>query len=116
MSQWFNEATAGLQLLSFCEVWQPFRSKDWSETVLAQEMGWSPAYLRRVLQEELETEKADLELTKQEMDATQAEMDAKRAEADALLVKLVAKGQEFEEQIEDSETIQDELMKEIEKL
>lgn len=56
MSQWFNEATAGLQLLSFCEVWQPFRSKDWSETVLAQEMGWSPAYLRRVLQEELETD------------------------------------------------------------
>lgn len=48
-------------------------------------------------QEELELEKADLQTTKDELDATQAELDGKRQEADALLLELLAKGEELEE-------------------
>ena len=48
-------------------------------------------------QEELELEKADLQTTKDELDATQTELDGKRQEADALLLELLAKGEELEE-------------------
>ncbi|MBQ7767256.1 MAG: peptidoglycan DD-metalloendopeptidase family protein [Oscillospiraceae bacterium] len=64
-------------------------------------------------QEELETEKADLESARDELDATQLELDEKRALADQLLTELIAKGQEFEAMIDESEELQDELMQEI---
>ena len=61
----------------------------------------------------LEGEAEALELVKEDLAKSQETLETKRIEADELLVKLVAKGQEFEEQIEDSEALQDELMKEI---
>lgn len=56
MRQLIHEKTAGMQLMAFCETWQPFRNRDWSEESLAEEMGWSVPYLHRVLHEELETD------------------------------------------------------------
>lgn len=64
-------------------------------------------------QAELETEKADLELTRAELDAAETELQAKRAEADEVLRQLIAKGEEFELLIEESEELQDQLMAEI---
>ncbi len=63
--------------------------------------------------EALETEKASLEATRTELDNTEAELEKKRADADALLVELVAKGQEFEDLLEASEDEQAELLLEI---
>lgn len=63
--------------------------------------------------ESLEGEVEALETVKEDLAESQKTLEDKRAEADKLLAKLVAKGQEFEEQIEDSEAIQDDLMKEI---
>ena len=64
-------------------------------------------------QAELETEKADLELVREELDATQIVLDEKRAEADELLIQLIAKGEEFEQMIDESEQLQSDLMNEI---
>lgn len=64
-------------------------------------------------QEELETEKADLELVREELDATQIILEERRAEADDLLLQLIAKGEEFEQMIDESEQLQSDLMKEI---
>lgn len=64
-------------------------------------------------QAELETEKADLELVREELDATQIVLDEKRAEADELLIQLIAKGEEFEQLIDESEQLQSDLMNEI---
>ena len=65
------------------------------------------------VQEELETEKADLEATKEELDAAQITLEEKRVEADSLLSELIAKGEEFQELIDESEELQSDLMKEI---
>lgn len=65
------------------------------------------------VQSELRLEKSDLEATKKELDASQITLDEKRAEADELLKKLIAKGEEFEAMIEESEELQSDLMKEI---
>ena len=65
------------------------------------------------VQEELETEKADLEATKEELDAAQITLEEKRVEADGLLSELIAKGEEFQELIDESEELQSKLMKEI---
>ena len=65
------------------------------------------------VQEELNTEKADLEDAKAELDATEAELAEKRAQADELLIQLIAKGEEFQAIIDESEELQDELMQEI---
>ena len=65
------------------------------------------------VQSELRMEKSDLEATKKEMDASQITLDEKRAEADELLKQLIAKGDEFEAMIEESEELQSDLMKEI---
>ena len=64
-------------------------------------------------QAELESEKAELETSKDELDATQAELETKRAEADELLTELIAKGEEFQAMLDESEALQDDLMKEI---
>ena len=65
------------------------------------------------VQSELRLEKSDLEATKKELDAAQITLDEKRAEADELLKQLIAKGEEFEAMIEESEELQSDLMKEI---
>ena len=65
------------------------------------------------VQKELVTEKADLEATKEELDAAQITLEEKRQEADGLLAELIAKGEEFEALIDESEDLQSELMKEI---
>ena len=64
-------------------------------------------------QAELESEKAELETSKDELDATQAELETKRAEADELLTELIAKGEEFQAMLDESEALQEDLMKEI---
>ena len=64
-------------------------------------------------QEELNSEKEELELTRAELDEAQLALNEKRAEADELLLQLIAKGEEFEAMIDESEELQDELMQEI---
>ena len=64
-------------------------------------------------QAELETEKTDLEVVREELDATEITLEEKRAEADDLLLQLIAKGEEFEQLIDESEQLQADLMKEI---
>lgn len=61
----------------------------------------------------LEAEKADLEVTREELDEAQKALKAKRLEADELLLQLIARGQEFELLLEESEDAQEELMQEI---
>lgn len=65
------------------------------------------------VQAELVTEKADLEATKAELDAAEITLGEKRAEADELLTELIAKGEEFELLIDESEELQSDLMNEI---
>ena len=64
-------------------------------------------------QAELNAEKAELENTRAELDAAQAVLAQKRAEADELLLQLIAKGEEFQALIDESEELQDQLMAEI---
>lgn len=61
----------------------------------------------------LEGEKTELEATREELDATQLTLEAKRAEADELLRQLIARGEEFELILAQSEDEQSALMKEI---
>ena len=65
------------------------------------------------VQSELQLEKLDLEGTRAELDAAEVTLEQKRQEADGLLTELVAKGDEFQELIDESEELQSELMKEI---
>ena len=65
------------------------------------------------VKQSLSDEKAGLEVTRQELDDAQLLLAEKRAEADALLLQLIAKGEEFQALIDESEDLQDELMKEI---
>ena len=67
------------------------------------------------VQSELVREKADLESVKKELDAAEVTMAEKRAEADKLLAELVARGEEFEALIDESEDLQSDLMKQIAK-
>ncbi len=64
-------------------------------------------------QEELQTEKAEQEVARDELEVMEAELEVKRKEADAVLVELIEKGNEFEALMDESELLQDELMKEI---
>ena len=64
-------------------------------------------------QAELENEKDALEGTREELKTTEAELSVKREEADELLRQLIAKGEEFQLLIDESEDLQDELMQEI---
>lgn len=65
------------------------------------------------VQEELTAEKADLEATRAELDVAEIQLGEKRTEADKLLTDLIAKGEEFEALIDESEELQSELMKDI---
>ena len=64
-------------------------------------------------QEALATEKEALESTKEELDAAQASLAEKRAEADELLLQLIAKGEEYQKMLDESEELQEVLMAEI---
>ena len=64
-------------------------------------------------QEVLEQEKDALEGTKDELDAAQVKLAEKRAEADELLLQLIAKGEEYQALLDESEALQEELMAEI---
>lgn len=66
-----------------------------------------------VARDELDSEKTELEAARDELDATELVLEEKRLQADQLLLELIAKGQEFEEMIDESEDLQSELMKEI---
>jgi len=65
------------------------------------------------VQAELVREKTELESVREELDAAEITLEAKRAEADRLLQDLVAKGEAFEELIDESEELQSDLMKQI---
>ncbi len=63
--------------------------------------------------EKLAAEKESVELVKLALEDAEAVMKQKRAEADALLRELIAKGDAYQEKIEISELLQDQLMQEI---
>ncbi len=65
------------------------------------------------VQGELNMEKADLEATREELAVAEVTLEEKRQEADELLTELVAKGDEFQALIDESEELQSDLMKEI---
>ena len=65
------------------------------------------------VREELIFEKSALEAVRSELDTSEAALEEKRKEADSLLTKLIAKGDEFEALIDESEDLQSDLMKEI---
>lgn len=65
------------------------------------------------VQKELVAEKSDLEAVRMELDAAEITLDEKRVEADKLLAELIAKGDEFQALIDESEEMQSDLMKEI---
>ena len=65
------------------------------------------------VQVELTAEKAALEDTKAELALTQADLDVKRVEADELLTELIARGEEFQALIDESEDLQADLMQQI---
>lgn len=64
-------------------------------------------------QTELRVEKDELEVVKSELDEAQVILEEKRAEADEVLAQLIAKGNEFEAMLDESEALQSDLMKEI---
>ena len=67
------------------------------------------------VQTELMQEKAELDAIRKELDEAEAVLEVKRVEADRLLTELVARGQEYEEILDESEDKQSDLMKQIAK-
>lgn len=66
-------------------------------------------------QADLEAEKASMEATREELDAAYAVLEEKRQESDKLLRQLIAKGEEYQAMMDESEELQDDLMAEIAK-
>jgi len=64
-------------------------------------------------QQELTGEKAELEEAKIELDSAEVILEEKRGEADKILTELIAKGDEYQAMLDESEELQSELMKEI---
>ena len=62
---------------------------------------------------ELATEKEELEVTRVELDDAELVLEEKRLEADEILTELIAKGEEYELMLDESEELQSQLMKEI---
>ena len=62
---------------------------------------------------ELAGEKEELELVRLELADAELVLEEKRAEADGILTELIAKGEEYEAMLDESEALQDDLMKEI---
>ena len=67
----------------------------------------------KTVQASLEEEKASLEATKLELGDAQERLAEKRAEADELLRQLIAKAEEYEAMLDESEALQEEQMAEI---
>ncbi len=66
--------------------------------------------------EKLTVEKLALEITKQELAQSEQTLADKRAEVDLLLQSMIAKGDEFQKEIEESEKMQEDLMQQLGKL
>lgn len=64
-------------------------------------------------QELLSSEKQELETTREELAVAEEDLNVKRAESDELLRQLIAKGEEFEALIDESEDLQADLMQQI---
>lgn len=62
---------------------------------------------------ELAGEKAELETARDELSESEIVLEEKRAEADAILLQLIAKGDEYEAMLDESEALQSKLMNEI---
>ena len=62
---------------------------------------------------ELASEKEELEVTRVELDDAELVLEEKRLEADEILTELIAKGEEYELMLDESEELQSQLMKEI---
>ena len=71
------------------------------------------AELVETTQAELAAEKDELETTRAELADSEVTLEAKRAEADGILTELIAKGDEFQARLEESEALQSQLMNEI---
>ena len=64
-------------------------------------------------QAELAQEKDGLKTVREELGLAELELEEKRTEADGILTELIAKGEEFELMLDESEAMQSDLMKEI---
>ena len=64
-------------------------------------------------QAELALEKDELKTVREDLSLAEVELEEKRAEADGILTELIAKGEEYELMLDESEALQSELMKEI---
>ena len=64
-------------------------------------------------QAELALEKDELKTVRADLEVAELELEGKRAEADGILTELIAKGEEYELMLDESEALQSELMKEI---
>lgn len=62
---------------------------------------------------ELSGEKEELEAARIELDEAELVLEEKRVEADGILTELIAKGEEYELMLDESEALQSDLMKEI---
>ena len=71
------------------------------------------AQLVETTQAELAMEKDELELTRTELADAELVLEAKRVEADGILTELIAKGDEFQAKLDESEALQSQLMNEI---
>ena len=71
------------------------------------------AQLVETTQTELAMEKDELELTRTELADAELVLEAKRVEADGILTELIAKGDEFQAKLDESEALQSQLMNEI---
>lgn len=71
------------------------------------------ARLVETAQAELADEKTELEATRLELADAEVVLDEKRAEADLVLTELIAKGEEYQAMLDESEDLQSTLMKEI---
>ena len=71
------------------------------------------AKLVETTQAELAGEKDELEITRLELDEAELVLEAKREEADGILTELIAKGDEFQAKLDESEALQSQLMNEI---
>lgn len=67
----------------------------------------------KMAQEALEAEKAAMEESGRRLEETKEELTQKRTEADILLQTLLAQGESYEQLLEESEQLQEQLMQEI---
>lgn len=71
------------------------------------------AQLVETTQAELAAQKDELETTRTELHDAELVLEAKREEADGILAELIARGDEFQAKLDESEELQSQLMNEI---